>query len=225
MGRSGSTDGAYDVLISQIADGQLAPGTWVREASISQELGISRTPVREALRALAADGLIEIIHNRGARVRNWSSAQIAETYSLRALLEGFGARRAAALATAESTVELHRIHAEMEGVLKERRPGFLDEVADLNGKFHHEVLRMSDSPLLVGFVDTLSSIALVRRAFRGYSEDDLARTLASHRDILLGIDTGSEALAASAMESHILAASHSARSVLHSGRGDQGPSA
>lgn len=204
------TPDVYNEILAQIADGRMAPGAWLREAAISESLGTSRTPVREALRALAADGLVEVVRNRGARVRSWTDEQIAEMYLLRALLEGHGARLASLNAAPEDIERLRRVQEELEATLRDRPEGYLDRVADLNAEFHGLVLAMANSPLLSGFVETLSSVSLVRRAFRGYSENDLARTVISHGDILLGIETGAPDLAQAAMHSHILAATRSA---------------
>lgn len=206
---------AYDAIISRIADGQLKPGMWLREAALSEEIGTSRTPVREALRALAADGLVELVKNRGARVRNWTNEQVSETYNLRALLEGYAASLACANATEEHIRELRRIQDDLEAALEARRPEYLDEVAIFNAEFHRRIANMANSPLLANFIETIASVSLVRRAFRGYSNDDLSRTVSSHRDILLGIETSAPDLAQTAMQAHILAAKRPAMNVLH----------
>lgn len=204
----------YDSILTLIADGQLKPGTWLRESSLSEQIGTSRTPIREALRALAADGLVEVVKNRGARVRNWTTEQIAETYNLRALLEGYAARQACKNTTSEDIKQLREIQDRLELALNERAPGFLDDVANLNAEFHRTILSMANSPLLTSFVETLSSVSLVRRAFRGYNDQDLIRTVSSHRDIILGIETHVPDLAESTMQSHILAARGPAITVL-----------
>lgn len=210
-----STSGVYEALLSQIADGILGPGEWLREEALSKHLGTSRTPVREALRSLAADGLVELVRNRGARVRNWTSAQVIETYSLRAVLEGFAARQACERHDPEQLSQLRDIQTELEAALDARDDGYLDRVAKLNSEFHRLVLSMANSLLLEGFVETLSSLPLVRRAFRGYTEADLMRTVVSHRDIIRGIENASPDLAEAAMRGHILAAAFSATSALH----------
>lgn len=210
-----SASSVYDALVALIADGELRPGEWLREEAVSKLLGTSRTPVREALRSLAADGLVELVHNRGARVRNWSSAQIVETYSLRAVLEGFAARQASERRRPDAVAQLRSVQDELEAALEARAEGYLDRVAELNAEFHRTVLKMADSPLLEGFVETLSSLPLVRRAFRGYTEADLLRTIVSHRDIIRGIETSSADLAEAAMRGHILAAASPASNALH----------
>src|SRR5690349_20497608 len=100
---------AYDAIRGRIVDGAVAPGQWLRESSVADSLGLSRTPVREALRMLATEGVIEMVPNRGARVVSWTTADIDEVYRLRALLEGHGAALAARAATPEQLAHIQRL--------------------------------------------------------------------------------------------------------------------
>ena len=102
------TEMAYDSIKDGITSGVISPGEWLREYAVASSLGLSRTPVREALRALAAEGIVELEHNRGARVIAWTSEDIDEVYRLRALLEGFGATLAARHATTEANITAAR---------------------------------------------------------------------------------------------------------------------
>ncbi len=88
---------ALELIRDAILEGRLRPGERLKESAIAQELGISRTPIREALLALQADGLVQLEQNRGARVRSFTVPEIEQMYDLRALLEGHAARRAAPL--------------------------------------------------------------------------------------------------------------------------------
>jgi DNA-binding GntR family transcriptional regulator len=98
---------AYDAIRARIVDGEVAPGQWLRESTVADSLGLSRTPVREALRMLATEGVIEMVPNRGARVVSWTPADIDEVYRLRALLEGHGAALAARAATPQQVPRGH----------------------------------------------------------------------------------------------------------------------
>src|ERR1700712_3125935 len=86
---------AYEELKERIASGAVPPGEWLREYTVATSLGLSRPPVREALPPLAAEGVVELVHNRGARVVDWTPEDIDEAYRLRALIEGYGAGLAA----------------------------------------------------------------------------------------------------------------------------------
>src|SRR3546814_17456473 len=101
-------DQAYQGLLAAIAEGRLKPGERVRETALAEELGISRTPIREALQRLARDGLVQLDARSGARVTELSLAAIQELYDLREILEGSTARLAALGATANDLQRLDR---------------------------------------------------------------------------------------------------------------------
>jgi DNA-binding GntR family transcriptional regulator len=211
-----ANNAAYSAILSKISEGDLEPGAWLREGTLAAELGTSRTPVREALRSLAAENLVEIVRNRGARVRNWSEEEVYEIYGLRALIEGYGARLASQRATALQISELERIHATMEKALTDRNDAFLDVVAEVNAEFHAKVTSIASSPMLEVLIANLSSVPVVKRAFRGYDEEDLMRSVMQHKDILRAIREKDGDLAQAAMSGHILAARYAATKVLHS---------
>src|SRR6476469_5042599 len=105
---------AYDSIKDGITSGVISPGEWLREYAVASSLGLSRTPVREALRALAAEGIVELEHNRGARVIAWTSEDIDEVYRLRALVEGFVVSLSTCHATTEELAELRRVEDKYE---------------------------------------------------------------------------------------------------------------
>src|SRR5437867_6791605 len=86
---------ATELIRQAILDGRLEPGSRLKEEELARELGISRTPVREALLMLQAEGLVDAVPNRGAMVRVHTPEDLDDLYQLRALLEGYAARRAA----------------------------------------------------------------------------------------------------------------------------------
>lgn len=201
--RAAHTDLAYDALRERIASGATPPGTWLREHAVATSLGLSRTPVREALRRLAAEGVVELVHNRGARVVDWTPDDIDEAYRLRALLEGYGAGLAARRADAACVAGLRALEERYE-----RAPAA--EAAQCNDDFHAAVLAASGSPRLAALLAVVSSAPLVRRVLRGYGDDDRQRSVLAHRDVVTAIEHGDEHLATAAMSSHILAARHTA---------------
>lgn len=192
------------LLRRRIASGELAPGTWLREATVAAELGFSRTPVREALRSLAAEGLVELVHNRGARVVPWSPADVDETYRLRALLEGEAAGLAARRATAEHVAAMARAQERYERSIEAGAPTV--ERAGCNDAFHAAVVTASGSSRLPVLLAVVTSAALVARVIGTYGPDDLRRSVLQHRDVLTAVQKRDEALAVAAMRSHILAA-------------------
>jgi len=222
-GEAAHTRVAYAALRERIASGGLGPGTWLREHTVATSLGLSRTPVREALRLLAAEGVVELVHNRGARVVSWSAEDIDEAYRLRALIEGYGAGLAAARADAACVAELRSLQERYEQALdgQDPQPTSSDPTtapmtsapmtsAQCNDDFHAAVLAASGSARLPVLVAAVSSAPLVRRVLHSYDDDDRRRSVMAHRDVITAIANGDADLATSAMSSHILAARYSA---------------
>jgi DNA-binding GntR family transcriptional regulator len=212
-GEAAHTRVAYEALRERIASGGLGPGTWLREHTVATSLGLSRTPVREALRLLAAEGVVELVHNRGARVVSWSAEDIDEAYRLRALIEGYGAGLAAARADAECVAELRGLQERYERALDRQDPQLTSAQrtsAQCNDDFHAAVLAASGSARLPVLVAVVSSAPLVRRVLQSYDDDDRRRSVMAHRDVITAIANGDADLATSAMSSHILAARYSA---------------
>ena len=205
---SATTRRAYESVQEGIAAGELPAGSWLREPVVAARLGMSRTPVREALRMLAAEGAVELVHNRGARVVRWSAEDIDEVYRLRGLLEGHGASLAARSATAEQVDHVRSCQRRYEEALREGPDSARS--AACNDDFHAAVMTAAGSPRLAALLGTISSAPLVARALRQYGDDDRRRSVLQHRDILLALTRRDEDLAEAAMRSHILAARYTA---------------
>jgi DNA-binding GntR family transcriptional regulator len=209
-GPNANTRLAYEAIRKGIGNGEFAPGTWLRESGVASTLDLSRTPVREALRMLASEGVVELVHNRGARVVSWSADDIDEVYRLRALLEGHGAALAAQRTTPDDLDELMRLEDRFEAAARRRRAAV---TAECNNELHAAVVRCSRSPRLATLLDVISSAPLVTQAIQRYAEDDVQRSIIQHRDILNAIAHRDSDLAETAMRSHILAARYAARRV------------
>jgi DNA-binding GntR family transcriptional regulator len=212
-GEAAHTRVAYDALRERIASGGLGPGTWLREHTVATSLGLSRTPVREALRLLAAEGVVELVHNRGARVVSWSAEDIDEAYRLRALIEGYGAGLAAQRADAGCVAELRALQERYERALDAQptQVAASEPVsAQCNDDFHAAVLAASGSARLPTLVAVVSSAPLVRRVLQSYDDADRQRSVMAHRDVITAIANADPDLATAAMSSHILAARYAA---------------
>ena len=209
LGRTASTAAVHTALRARIASGQSPAGSWLRESRLATELGTSRTPVREALRALAAEGLVELVHHRGARVVAWSAEDVDETYQLRALLEGEAAGLAARRASPGQVQAIADAQHRYERSIADGAPA--DERARCNDAFHAAVMAACGSSRLPLLLAVVTSAPMVVRTIGAYSPDDLQRSVIQHRDVLTAVRHGDEALAVSAMRSHILAARYVAR--------------
>jgi DNA-binding GntR family transcriptional regulator len=202
-------DLAYSTLRSGILDGRYPPGERLGEIEVAAEIGLSRTPVREALRRLGSEGLVDVLPNRGARVRTWTVDDLEQTYELRAVLEGLGARRAAGRISAEQLAELDRLADEMVGCdpsLGRRPAGDFDDLAARNARFHAVIVEASGSDRLAATLAGLIQLPLVMRTYRRYTPAALARSHAHHRELVDALAARDGVWAESVMRSHVLAA-------------------
>ena len=127
-------------LRARILGHTLAPGSWIDEQAISADFGISRTPLREALKVLAAEGLVTMKLRRGAYVTEVSARDLAEVFHLLAVLESDAAGALAAVATDAQLAELAALHAALEAAVRDR-----DAFFAANERFHMRLLELADN--------------------------------------------------------------------------------
>jgi DNA-binding GntR family transcriptional regulator len=135
-----------DRLRAEILEGRLKPGQWLRQERIAQEHGVSQMPVREALKQLAAEGLVEHVPYRGVRVVQFSVEDVEDLYACRASVEGMAAHFAAVNVTPAEVGELAGLH---ERMLRCRTPEDLLEYRELNRRFHSLIFTASRRSYLV----------------------------------------------------------------------------
>ena len=119
---SKSVDKAYAAIRQAIADQHFQPGERLTEERLAEQIGVSRTPVREALRRLSADGILELLPNLGARLPSWSMDELDEIFGLRQVLEAYGAELAAVRISPAQLAELRQLCDSMERLAAGRRP-------------------------------------------------------------------------------------------------------
>lgn len=206
-------------LRAAILKGEYRSGERLGEVELAESLHVSRTPVREALHRLAAEGLVEIEPNRGARVAHWRREDLEEIYELRALLEGSAARRAAERADAEVLAALGGLCDAMDMAARPGRHRDLDRVAALNAEFHGLVMATSGSPRLAAMLGQVVHVPLVARTYHRYDEAALARSMGHHRELAAAMRSHDGPWAESVMRSHV----HAARCVLSAALEDGAP--
>jgi DNA-binding GntR family transcriptional regulator len=189
-----------------ILEGDLEPGARLQEVELAAQLGVSRTPVREALRELSSQGLVEISPHRGARVTRWSAKDLKEIYELRSMLESHAAERAATRMTSPGVEDLVGLCDEMEACARRGHKHDLVQLSDLNSEFHSRILGAADSPRLVTMLASVVQVPLVIRTFTRYSPEALARSMSHHRELAAAIRARAPEWAGTVMRSHILAA-------------------
>jgi len=197
---------AFRTLRARILSGELPANATMREQALAEELGVSRTPVREALRRLDEAGLVDFIPNRGATVLAWSTEQMRETYFMRAALESRAAGLAATHMVADDVTRLSDLIDEMEPFVCAEDDDGITALGALNAEFHRIIVVASRSKQLVALTESVARVPLMEQNFRRHGADFRARSNHQHRDILAALRTGDALWAEVAMRSHILAA-------------------
>jgi DNA-binding GntR family transcriptional regulator len=196
-------DRVYHRLRGGILDGSYPQGIRLGEVELAEALGVSRTPVREALRRLGSEGLVETLPNKGARVRTWSSTELDAIEDLRALLEGHAAALAARVISGAELAVMTQLVDQMEAATAPGvRPDF-DLITELNNQFHAAVTAASGNPLLPGVIGQLIHLPIVVRTFRQYSPDRLRESMRQHHEILDALSSHDSVWAQAAMRVHI----------------------
>lgn len=192
----------YRQLLGDIRMGDLLPGMRLREVEISTRLGMSRTPVREAIRQLEADGLVVHIPRQGATIRTLDYPEIMELYEMRAVVEGTAARLASRAASAVELKALESLNDEFGGAADER------EAATLNRQFHMMLLNAAKNRFLVSSVNSLQKAMLILGPTTLMERSRMADAYGEHRAILDALTVRDGQRAEAEMRAHIEAAQH-----------------
>ena len=204
-GGAQAVDRVHAVLRAEILDGARPAGSRLREEEIAEAQGTSRTPVREAIRRLAADGLAVLAPRRGAEVVAWDEEDLDELFDLRVLLEGHAAARAATSGRAD-TARLYELCDRMEALHRPAGDQDYAEITRLNLALHREVHRAGGRRVLPDLVARVVEGPLVQSTLRRYSPDRLDRSFAQHRDLVAAIEAGDAEWARAVMTAHLRAA-------------------
>ena len=166
-------------LRQRIFNRELEPGGWIDELKIAEEFGISRTPLREALKVLAAEGLVTMKVRRGAYVTEMSDKDLRDVYHLLGLLESDAAAVVATHASAEQRQSLQDLHDELEGAANERERFFA-----INERFHLRILELADNRWRCQMVADLRKVMKLNRHNSLFKQGRIEDSLSEHRAIL-----------------------------------------
>ncbi|MFG2438193.1 GntR family transcriptional regulator [Streptomyces sp. NPDC048508] len=192
-------DRAERTLRAAILDGTHPPGSRLRERDLSEALGFSRVPVREALSRLAADGLVELSPGKGASVRRLTLRDVDELFDLRLSLEVFATRRAAQVSAAgASTARLSELMTVAEDAT---RRADVHEIPGANTALHAEIVALTGNRLLQTTLQP--SLGLVQWVFTLTGDRDQRVQCSEHQDICAAITEGKPDLAAALAYTHI----------------------
>ena len=196
-----SADIAYDHVKRAILSGRHASGERLPEDRIAGALGLSRTPVRDALRRLEVEGLVERLPHSGARVAAWSEDELAELAAMRLMLEGYAAELAARKIDAAGLAALRRCCDAMEAARDD-----MNAVTAENLRFHRLLAEAADNGRLRASLEPLWPVPLLMRKFSLFGADRIARSVAHHREISDALAARDPHWAGAIMRAHLSAA-------------------
>ena len=173
-------------LRQQIFRHELEPGSWIDELKIAEAFGISRTPLREALKVLAAEGLVTMKVRRGAYVTEVSERDLVEVYELLSLLESDAASRVAAQASAPQVAELQALHDALEAAALPGQVN-LDRFFEVNERFHLRLLELADNRWRQQMVADLRKVMKLNRHQSLLKTGRMDDSLKEHRALMAAI--------------------------------------
>lgn len=176
---------------------ELEPGSWIDELKMAEEFGISRTPLREALKVLATEGLVTMKMRRGAYVTEVSDKDLRDVYHLLALLESDAAAVVAAQASDAQLQELETLHQELAASTDEREQFFA-----INERFHMQLLALADNRWRDQLVADLRKVMKLNRHNSLLKQGRMAESLQEHQLIMDALLARQPQAAAAAMQAH-----------------------
>lgn len=199
--RGSTVDYVLQHLRDGILEGRYAPGQRLIEADLTRELGISRGPLREALRRLSADNLLEIVPNRGAVVRRLSMREMLELFSIRIALESHAAREATQMLV-EPGVRA-RFETDIQPIWEERPrladPSYIDE----NRSFHQAIIRATGNERLMALMIQMQLTLIMFQLNGVLTADSIATSVVEHRAIATAMLDGDPEAAATHARTHL----------------------
>ena len=186
-----------ELLRQRIFNRELKPGSWIDELKLAEEYGISRTPLREALKVLATEGLVTMKVRRGAYVTEVSERDLADVYHLLALLESDAAGVVATEATAAQLKELQSLHRELEKSVGQREKFF-----ELNEVFHMRLLAIADNRWRDQMVADLRKVMKLNRHNSLLKNGRIEESLAEHQVIMAALLARNAQASVAAMQKH-----------------------
>lgn len=189
-----------DQLRTRIFAHTLAPGAWIDEQSLAKEFGISRTPLREAIKVLAAEGLVTMKLRRGAYVTEVNRGDLEQIFTVLSLLEGEAAREAATKAREKDLNELDDLHLKLEKAAADRN---LELFFEINVRFHERIIAIAANPWMSQVIADLRKVLKLQRKDSLSRSGRLQQSLSEHREILKALLKRDPAAAQQAMHAHL----------------------
>ena len=189
-----------DRLREEIFCKNLAPGSWLDEQSLAAQFGISRTPMREAIKVLASEGLVTIKMRRGAYVTEVNRADLEQIFTILSLLEGQATKEAASKATEDELNVLDHLHHRLEKAAADRD---IEQFFEINGKFHDLIQEIAGNRWMNGVIADLRKVLKLHRRDSLTSTGRIQNSLLEHREILKALLKRDELAAEALMRKHL----------------------
>ena len=186
-----------ELIRQRIYSRELEPGSWIDEMKMAEAFGISRTPLREALKVLAAEGLVTMKVRRGAYVTEVSEKDLRDVYHLLSLLESDAAATVAEQATAAQLEQLQRLHQELEAAVADA-----DQFFRVNEAFHMQLMALCDNRFLSQVVADLRKVMKLNRHQSLFKRGRIEDSLQEHAAIVQALTQRNPAAARQAMHTH-----------------------
>jgi DNA-binding GntR family transcriptional regulator len=204
---SRASDRAYDHIRSMILSGELQSGSQIREEALAELCGVSRTPVRDALRRLEAEMFVRRNESQRSFVADWSLDDLEDAFQLRAMLEAHAAKRAAARISQDQLARMRFHNAQLKQAIDAGRPD-VAKFLDNNRLFHAIILEAAASERLASMLLQVTEQPVVLRTARHYDLENLRRSHHEHDELLIAFDNHDGDWSAAVMTAHIRRAFH-----------------
>ena len=187
-------------LREQIFSHELAPGSWLDEQSLAIAFGISRTPMREAIKVLASEGLVTTKMNKGAYVTEVDRRDLEQIFTVLSLLEGQAAKETAIKASEAQLTQLDNLHHRLEKAAADRDT---EQFFEINVKFHDLIQEIAGNKWMNGVIEDLRKVLKLQRRDSLSRNGRLLSSLVEHREILQAILKRDPLAAEQAMRKHL----------------------
>jgi DNA-binding GntR family transcriptional regulator len=194
------TDRVYNAILEQLMNHHISPGEKLNEESLSSQLGVSRTPVREALQRLAADGLVDFYPRCGASAKEITPQDITELYDLRRCLEVHAARLALGNIPEDRVKQIDR---QIESCRRTRGVDFIEAELEVDRELHGAFIAFCGNSRLTGMLEKLKHLATFMRILHFESEELAGKNLEEHENIWKAVADRDEERMAKLLEKHL----------------------
>ena len=193
-------DMVFDVLMSAIMQGQLSPGERLLEVQLADEMGVSRTPVREAIRRLELEGFVVMVPRKGAYVAGLSINDVEEVYEIRTMLETLAVRLAAQRMQPADYAQLDDLSEKMRATWQE---GNVDNWVSLDASFHELLYKFSRNERLVAMMNNIMEQLSRYRIISLANVEVRHNSLSEHQELIEALKRRDSEAAATAVAMHI----------------------